>query len=144
MDIHIRFGTAHWRIARPPYPSCPHSGDEWGKLPPRHQQEGAAAIDSGEKPKSENAKRRRSHHQNINQYQSTEKNAGASQPFSLNPAGILSRRHLAQFVSVIDKNLKTLALRTLGPPSTRRCASFAEIAHDWISRFASKSNPYRD
>jgi hypothetical protein len=29
---------------------------------------------------------------------------GTSQPFSLNPTGTLSRRHLAQFVSAIDND----------------------------------------
>src|SRR2546429_6775646 len=82
MDIHIRFGTAHWRIARPPYPSCPHSGDEWGKLPPRHKQEGAAATSPGAWPKSKNTKRRRSCRQSVNQYKRTKITSGLQSPFS--------------------------------------------------------------
>src|SRR5580704_1406891 len=51
MDFHIRFGTAHRRLTRPAHSSCPYPGDEWRKLPPRHQQEGAAATGPGAKPK---------------------------------------------------------------------------------------------
>src|ERR1700730_16309064 len=103
MDIHIRFGTAYRCFARPPHPSCPHPGDEWGKLPACHQQEGAAAIGSGAWPKSKNTKRRRSCRQSVNQYKRTKINTGASKPFSLNPTDTLSRRHLAQFVPAIDR-----------------------------------------
>jgi DNA replication protein DnaC len=55
-------------------------------------------------------------------YQSTETNAGASQPFSLNPTGTLSRRHLAQFVSGIDscRAAEDLALRQHEPPGADR------------------------
>jgi len=101
MDFNIRLGTAHRRVARPAHPSCPHLGDERRKLPARHQQEGTAAIGSGAKPKPENAKRRRPRHRNINRHGSTKINR-ASQPFSLNPTGTLSRRPLAHFVSAID------------------------------------------
>src|SRR3984893_453518 len=52
-------------------------------------------------PKPENAKRRRPRHQNINRHGSTKINR-ASQPFSRNPIGTLSRRPLAHFVSAID------------------------------------------
>jgi len=48
-----------------------------------------------------NAKRRRPRHRNINRHGSTKINR-ASQPFTLNPTGILSRRPLAHFFSAID------------------------------------------
>src|ERR1700730_2827082 len=101
MDFHIRLRTAHRRLARPAHPSCPHPGDERRKLSARHQQEGTAAIGPGAKPKPENAKRRRPRHRNIIRHGSTKINR-ASQPFSLNPTGTLSRRPLANFVSAID------------------------------------------
>src|ERR1700730_1670954 len=101
MDFHIRLRTAHRRLARPAHPSCPHPGDERRKLTTRHQQEATPAIGSGAKPKPENAKRRRPRHQNINRHGSTKINR-ASQPFSLNLTGALSRRPLAHFVSAID------------------------------------------
>ena len=49
----------------------------------------------------ENAKRGRPRHRNIIRHGSTKINR-ASQPFSLNPTGTLSRRPLAHFVSAID------------------------------------------
>src|ERR1700681_415355 len=48
--------TAHRRLTRPAHSSCPYPGDEWRKLPPRHQQEGAAATGPGAKPKHQNTK----------------------------------------------------------------------------------------
>src|SRR6202035_4852014 len=62
-------------------------------------------------PKPENAKRRRPRHQNINRHGSTKINR-ASQPFSLNPTGTLSRRPLAHFVSAID-TLTEIAISTV-------------------------------
>ena len=56
MDVHIRIRAAHRRIARPSHSSRPHPGNEWRKLPPHRQQEGAAAIGSREKPETENTK----------------------------------------------------------------------------------------
>src|ERR1700730_11721313 len=106
MDFHIRLRTAHRRLARPAHPSCPHPGDERRKLSARHQQEGTAAIGPGAKPKPENAKRRRPRHRNIIRHGSTKINR-ASQPFSLNPTGTLSRRPLAHFVSAIDRSQPT-------------------------------------
>src|ERR1700757_3641836 len=69
-------------LARSAYPSRPHSGNEWRKLPARHQQEGAAAISSGAKPKSENTKRRRAYHQKINPRRSTKINQGLKALFT--------------------------------------------------------------
>src|ERR1019366_7587841 len=65
------------RLTRPAHSSCPYPGDEWRKLPPHHQQEGAAATGPGAKPKHQNTKRRRPHHQNMNRHGST-KLTGAS------------------------------------------------------------------
>src|SRR3984893_10016566 len=96
--------TAHRRLARPAHPSCPHPGDQRPKLSARHQLEGTAAIGPGAKPKPENAKRRRPRHRNIIRHESTKINR-ASQPFSLNPTGTLSRRPLAHFVSAIDSSM---------------------------------------
>src|ERR1700720_69622 len=118
MVFHIRLRTAHRRLARPAHPSCPHPGDERRKLPARHQQEGTAAIGSGAKPKPENAKRRRPRHRNINRHGSTKINR-ASQPFSLNPTGTLSRRPLAHFVSAIDTaQVRVAGLLFLLPSNT--------------------------
>jgi hypothetical protein len=65
------------------YNASAYDTDARRELPPCNQQEGTKEIGSGEKPKSENAKRRRPRHQNINQYQSTEKIAGLHSPFLL-------------------------------------------------------------
>ena len=52
------------------------------KLPARCQQEGATAICSGAKPKSENAKRRIPRHQNMNWHGSMKINRGFTALFS--------------------------------------------------------------
>src|ERR1700730_3930524 len=84
MDFHIWFGTAHRRLTRPAHSSCPYPGDEWRKLPPRHQQEGTTAIGSGAKPNPKDTKRRRPRHQNMNRHGSTKINRGVIAPFRLN------------------------------------------------------------
>ena len=86
---------AHRRLARPADRSCPHPGDEWrkatGSLPARRRS-GDRLRGRGKAKNTKNTKRRRPHHHEINRHRSMKINR-ASQPFSLNPTGTLSRRH---------------------------------------------------
>src|ERR1700730_12293377 len=107
MDFHIWFGTAHRRLTRPAHSSCPYPGDEWRKLPPRHQQEGTTAIGSGAKPNPKDTKRRRPRHQNMNRHGSTKINRGFIAPFRLTRS--------VHFLAAIWHNLS--------PPLTSRPAS---------------------
>src|ERR1700730_10604799 len=102
MDFHIWFGTAHRRLTRPAHSSCPYPGDEWRKLPPRHQQEGTTAIGSGAKPNPKDTKRTRPRHQNMNRHGSTKINRG----------------FIALFLSTRSVHFRAAIWQNLSPPLT--------------------------
>src|ERR1700730_6867693 len=105
MDFHIWFGTAHRRLTRPAHSSCPYPGDEWRKLPPRHQQEGTTAIGSGAKPNPKDTKRRRPRHQNMNRHGSTK----------------INRRFIAPFLLTRSVHFLAAIWHNLSPPLTIPC-----------------------